>query len=273
MAKRGRPKGSKNKRSPYASVPTQRGLGGTKRKRGRPKGSKNKTTKAQVAAMVDAIAATVRTGMPVPKRRGRPPISGQFDPMTGLRLAKKLSSAQLAAMYPAIPKKRRGRPKGSKNKTTGTVYPRGYRIPKGHGTGPISHRRIAQMFEGAGRPKTKLTAADLRKLDIAMGITPKRGRPKLPAWMRSGKATKAPKKSKHAARKPRHEKVSLAKRYGGNPHKPPGHVPVNILIGRYEKLTKLINSRAGKTPQANWKPLSLLRERQAELAQKLGHRL
>jgi hypothetical protein len=142
--------------------------------------------------------------------------------------------------------KRPGRPKGSKNKA---------KAPK------VAKKR------GRPRKSTGLTAADLRKLDLAMGIKAGRGRPKTPPWMKAGYKPKAAKK-KDGRKKPRHLKTSLAKRYGGNPHKQPGHVPNNILIDRYNELSALI--ARGGTPGG--KPMSLLRARQAKLRAVLSRR-
>ena len=96
---RGRPKGSKNKKT-QERVP--------KRSPGRPKGSKNKKTLEREAAERAAAEAAAQA----PKRRGRP--KGSKNKKTLEREAAERAAAEAAAQAP----KRRGRPKGSKNKKT-----------------------------------------------------------------------------------------------------------------------------------------------------------
>jgi hypothetical protein len=107
--KRGRPKGSKNRKTlEREALEAAQGGSVEKRRPGRPKGSKNrKTLEREAQARAEAEAGT----MAEPKRgRGRP--KGSKNRKTLEREA--ALKAAREAKYP--PKRGRGRPKGSKNK-------------------------------------------------------------------------------------------------------------------------------------------------------------
>ena len=166
---RGRPKGSKNKKTQEREAAEGKKLIVPKRSPGRPKGSKNKKTLEREAAERAAAEAAAQA----PKRRGRPKgrPKGSKNKKTLEREAAERAAAEAAAQAP----KRRGRPKGSKNKKTleREVAER------------VAAEAAAQAPKRRGRPKgskNKKTleheAAERAAAEAAAQAPKRRGRPK-----------------------------------------------------------------------------------------------